>query len=41
MLMLVFQALQALARENPGIAEQGGVSRSEEQVTNKKGGKDG
>jgi AcrR family transcriptional regulator len=39
MLMLVFQALQALARENPGIAEQVGVSRSEEQVTNKKGSK--
>jgi AcrR family transcriptional regulator len=39
MLVLIFQALQALARENPGIAEQGGVSRSEEQVTNKKGGK--
>jgi AcrR family transcriptional regulator len=41
MLVLIFQALAALARENPSIAEQGGVSRSEEQVTNRKGGKDG
>jgi AcrR family transcriptional regulator len=40
MLMLVFQALEALARENPSIAEQVGVSRSEEQLTNKKGAKD-
>ncbi len=40
MLVLIFQALAALARENPSIAEQGGVSRSEEQVTNRRGGKD-
>jgi AcrR family transcriptional regulator len=40
MLVLIFQALAALARENPSIAEQGGVSRSEEQATNRRGGKD-
>lgn len=40
MLVLIFQALEALARENPGIAEQGGVSRSDERATNKKGSKD-
>ena len=31
MLVLIFQALEALARENPGIADQGGASRSQEQ----------
>jgi hypothetical protein len=41
MLVLIFQALEALARENPGIAGQGGASRSQEQATNKeKGTKD-
>jgi hypothetical protein len=40
MLVLIFQALEALARENPSIAEQGGVVSSEEQVTNRKGSKD-
>jgi AcrR family transcriptional regulator len=40
MLLLIFQALEALARENPSIADQGGVSRSQEQATNKKGVKD-
>jgi AcrR family transcriptional regulator len=38
MLVLIFQALEALARENPGIAKQGGASRSQEQATNKKKG---
>jgi AcrR family transcriptional regulator len=40
MLLLIFQALEALARENPSIADQGGVRRSRELATNKKGVKD-
>jgi len=35
MLMLIFQALDALARENPNIADPGDVGRSQEPATNK------
>jgi AcrR family transcriptional regulator len=40
MLMLIFQALDALARENPNIADPGSVGRLQEPATNRKGAKD-
>ncbi len=41
MLVLIFQALQALARDNPSAADPSVASSSQEPATTKKGAKDG
>jgi AcrR family transcriptional regulator len=41
MLVLIFQALQALTRENPSMTDPGAVRRQRESATKKKGAKHG